>query len=118
MEVEILNAGKTQIARLIPGQKRITSADDVLDLIMNSRYQGAHGLIIHVESLVPDFFDLKSGLAGEILQKFSTYDLRLAIIGDFREVASGSLRAFIVESNKTGRVIFVSDLQRVLERFA
>lgn len=118
MEVERLNAGKTQIARLIPGQKRITSADDVLDLIMNSRYQGAHGLIIHAESLVPDFFDLKSGLAGEILQKFSTYDLRLAIIGDFREVASGSLRAFIVESNKTGRVIFVSDLQRVLERFA
>jgi hypothetical protein len=41
------------------------------------------------------------------LQKFSTYGSRLAIIGDFSKYDSKSLRDFIYESNKTGRICFV-----------
>ncbi|MCK7528774.1 MAG: DUF4180 domain-containing protein [Ignavibacteriales bacterium] len=35
---------------------------------------------------ISDFFDLKTGIAGEILQKFSTYNVRLAILGDFQNI--------------------------------
>ncbi|HUQ10545.1 MAG TPA: DUF4180 domain-containing protein [Steroidobacteraceae bacterium] len=38
------------------------------------------GLLIDEAELGPDFFDLRTGLAGEVLQKFTNYRVRLAIV--------------------------------------
>jgi hypothetical protein len=48
----------------------------------------SEGIIMYEAQIIPDFFDLKSGIAGEILQKFSNYDMRLAIIGDVSKYTS------------------------------
>jgi hypothetical protein len=55
------------------------------------------------------FFHLKTGVAGDLIQKFVNYRLRLAIIGDVGSYAeqSTSLRAFISESN-CGRTLWFS----------
>jgi len=50
-----------------------------------------------------------------MLQKFSTYQGYLAIIGDFTKYSGKSLKDFIYESNKTGRVSFVSSRDEALE---
>ena len=89
----------------------IQNAQEALEILINCAYQGAEKIIIHANQLMPDFFDLKSGIAGEILQKVSTYQLRLAIVGDFSQYSSKSLRDFIFESNKVGRVNFVSSVE-------
>lgn len=62
-------------------------------------YQGFDKVIIYRKNIVSDFFDLKTKMTGEILQKFSNYRVRLVIIGDFENVARKSLRDFIYESN-------------------
>lgn len=41
---------------------------------------GAEGIIFVEADLAPAFFDLSSGLAGELLQKFVNYRLRAAIV--------------------------------------
>ncbi|RPJ52836.1 MAG: DUF4180 domain-containing protein [Acidobacteria bacterium] len=41
---------------------------------------GAKGLILTEKDVAPEFFDLRSGLAGELFQKFSNYRLRVAIV--------------------------------------
>ncbi len=41
---------------------------------------GAEGLILTENDLAPEFFDLRSGLAGELFQKFTNYRLRVAIV--------------------------------------
>ena len=38
------------------------------------------GLLLDESRLGETFFDLRSGLAGEVLQKFTTYRVRLAIV--------------------------------------
>jgi Domain of unknown function (DUF4180) len=38
------------------------------------------GLILTEDDLAQEFFDLRSGLAGELFQKFINYSLRLAIV--------------------------------------
>jgi hypothetical protein len=38
------------------------------------------GLLIDEKQLGAGFFDLRTGLAGEVLQKFTNYRLRLAIV--------------------------------------
>lgn len=41
---------------------------------------GGDGLILSESDLAPEFFDLRSGLAGEFFQKMINYKLRVAII--------------------------------------
>ena len=41
---------------------------------------GTKGLILTENDLAPEFFDLRTGLAGELFQKFTNYRLRVAIV--------------------------------------
>ena len=111
MRINISDVGGIQIAEVISDKILFNTSQDALDIIANCGYQGAEGIILNEFNLNPDFFDLKTGLAGEILQKFSTYDARLAIIGDFSKYESKSLRDFIYESNKIRRINFVSSME-------
>ncbi|MCX6334919.1 MAG: DUF4180 domain-containing protein [Bacteroidia bacterium] len=105
-----------KIAELVPGSDIINNVDDMLDILANSWHNECHGIILHEGNLNPDFFDLKTRLAGEILQKFSNYRTKLAIIGDFSDVKSKSLRDFIRESNSRGTTCFVSSFNEALSK--
>jgi hypothetical protein len=102
------------IAELKPDTVTITSAEDMLDLIGDVSYTGCSRLIIHAGSLSGEFFDLHTGVAGEILQKFSNYRMRLAIVGDFSHLTSRSWRDFIRESNKGKTVCFLSSVDEAI----
>jgi hypothetical protein len=53
----------------------------VADISAAIAYGMAHGGLLLSEShLCPEFFNLRSGLAGEMMQKFVNYRLRLAIV--------------------------------------
>lgn len=56
-----------KIAEVEPGSDLITSPGDMLDIIADAGYHDCTRLIIHEMSLHRDFFNLKTGLAGEIL---------------------------------------------------
>ncbi len=88
--------------------------EDGLDLLGDAYYQGFDRIIIHEKSITPDFFDLKNGMAGEILQKFSNYRVRLSIVGDFSKYASKPLHAFIYESNRGRQISFVNSVSEAL----
>ena len=94
----------------------INNERDAVDLLGNSSYEGARAAIIYEENLPAAFFDLKTRLAGEVLQKFSTYRFRLAIVGEFSKYNSDSLRRFINESNRAGEINFVGTLQEALQK--
>ena len=61
--------------------------------------------------LAAEFFQLRTGLAGAVLQKLVTYGLRVAIVGDCSVMVAGSdaLASFITESNRGTQVWFVAD---------
>jgi Domain of unknown function (DUF4180) len=65
-----------------PRQKIIGSDRDAVGLIAEAHEQRADLLLLPVERLDENFFTLKTGLAGAIVQKFVQYGLRLAIVGD------------------------------------
>lgn len=118
MEIKIHNLNETKVAEVIATDIVIHSAADGLDLLGNLYYQGFDKIIIHQKNITPAFFDLKNGLAGEILQKFSNYRVRLAIVGDFDHYSSKSIRDFIYESNKTGHVNFVGSVSEAISRLS
>ncbi len=118
MTIKSHQVNNTEVAELISEDTIIQTAQDSLDLMGNLYYQNFGSVIIYEKNITPDFFDLKTGIAGEILQKFSNYRVRLAIIGDFDKYQSKSLKDFISESNKSRQVNFVSNLPEALTRLS
>jgi len=55
----------------------VKSLDDVADALGASL---GRGIVLAEGDLGPTFFDLRSGLAGELIQKFVNYRVRAAII--------------------------------------
>ena len=110
MRIESHTINNTIIAEVISDGVLIRNIEDGTDLLGNIYYQGFDKVVIREENISRDFFDLKSGLAGELLQKFSNYRVRLAIVGDFAKYPGKSLKDFIYESNKGRHVSFVPSM--------
>jgi hypothetical protein len=106
----------TIIAELTNENFIVTQTQDILDLIGDMVSCNCNRIIIPERNLHPDFFQLKTGLAGDILQKFSNYKVKLAIVGDFSKYESKSLHEFIRESNKGAMISFVDSVDSALIR--
>lgn len=72
---------------------------------------GADGLILAEDDLCQEFFVLKSGLAGELMQKCTNYRLRLALVVP-NPPGYGERFAELAYEHRTHNLIrFVSSLQ-------
>ncbi|MCX7039814.1 MAG: DUF4180 domain-containing protein [Spirochaetes bacterium] len=116
MNVVIRESNGKTIAEIQSQGVIIGSSQDALDVMADLGARGIRELILHQQNIAPAFFRLSTGLAGDILQKFSNYQVRAAIVGDFERFTSGSLHAFIRESNRGGAILFVSAVEEALRR--
>lgn len=114
--MEILSI-ENSIAEIIANDVVIKNVEDGTDLIGNIYYQGFDKVILHEKNITPQFFDLSTKIAGEILQKFSNYRIGLAIVGNFEVYQSKSIKDFILESNKLGKINFVSSKEEAIKAF-
>lgn len=95
----------------------ITDLQSALDFAMTISYDtGAPNLVIPKECVTEDFFVLSTKLAGEILQKYVNYGIKLAIVGDFSGYTSKPLHDFIYESNKGKDFFFVPDVEEAIKK--
>lgn len=111
MEINIVTINGENIAELVLNGIEIRTSQDAVDLMAKCFTPGARKLIIDEGSIDLSFFDLKTRVAGEILQKFVNYNFRIAIIGDYSKYQSSALKDFIYESNRQGEINFVSSLE-------
>lgn len=89
----------------------ISDVQSALDLLATVNYQtGAEKMVIEKSAICEEFFDLRTGLAGEILQKFTNYKMPVAIAGDFSGYTSKALADFIRESNERKQVHFLENI--------
>jgi hypothetical protein len=63
-----------------PGVPFLSSADDAVRVLEACFSAGARAALLYAENLPAQFFDLSSGKAGALLQKFRTYGVRLAVV--------------------------------------
>jgi hypothetical protein len=105
----IFENNNQKIAEIVSEQIEIVTVQDFLDWMANASYEGAIGIILHEHVLNPEFFHLKTKLAGDILQKAANYHMKVAIVGEFSKYGSNSLNAFIMECNRGRQIFFVED---------
>jgi len=61
---------------------------------------------------------LEAIVAGDILQKFITYQVKIAILGDFSVYTSKSLKDFIYESNNGKDIFFLPDEKQAIKKLS
>lgn len=92
----------------------------VKELLAEAHGEDAAWLVVRTEDLAPAFFDLRSGVAGEILQATVVYRLPLAIIGPLPQPAASSsaFAALVRESNRGRDHWFTGSVETLEARFA
>lgn len=108
----------TQVLVCAPDGEKLKSEQDALDLIGEALQQRTAFILVPVERLAEDFFQLKTRLAGQMLQKFVQYRRHLVILGDISQplVQSRPFRDFVYEANHGNDVWFVTNMQELHER--
>jgi hypothetical protein len=103
-----------------PNGEIIQDERAAVDLIGEALGQHAEVVVIPAERLGDAFFRLRTGVAGDIMQKFVTHRLLLVIMGDIsRYVAeSSALRDFVGETNQGDHVWFLSSREELDKRLA
>lgn len=117
MKINIYEEKDHKIAEAISSSIIINKVADALDLIADPELEESRKIILHKENISPQFFDLRTGLAGEIIQKLVNYQVRWAIVGDFENIVSKSLKAFIIESNRGNVIYFAKNLESAKQCF-
>jgi len=119
MNMKQLEQNGVSIAQVESHETLITDVQSALDLMATVRYEtGVDRMILPKAALDERFFVLSSGLAGDILQKFVNYQLKVAIVGDYAGYTSKPLRDFIYESNNGSHVYFVATVEEALEKLS
>ncbi len=116
MKQNIIEYNDRTIAEIISDGPALNTVQDSLDIMAGADYAGARSIVLHEDAVDPSFFDLKTGFAGEVLQKYANYSMKLAVVGDFEKHTSESFRAFVRECNRGSTVFFVPDLDTALEK--
>ncbi|MCK6210339.1 DUF4180 domain-containing protein [Georgenia sp. EYE_87] len=118
MPVETVNG--TVVLHLTGTGSPIAVGQDALDVVGEAWAVQAEVVAVPVSRFAPSFFDLRSGLAGEFVQKLVNYRLRLAVLGDISEHvgASDALRDYVRESNRGGHVWFLDGPADLVRRLA
>ena len=117
MEKHIVENNGITIAIIHSDELIIVDTQSAIDFIATiDYYDGCHRIALNKEAIIEDFFKLSTGIAGEILQKFVNYSMKIAIMGDFSEYTSKPLKDFIYECNRGNAVFFVPDEKTAISK--
>ena len=120
MKIEAIQTEKGPVIALVTGtEKVITDTQSALDLAMTVKYEtGAERIALDKKLVCEDFFILSTGVAGEVLQKYINYHVKLAVYGDYSRYTSKPLHDFLYESNQGKDFFFVDTREEALRRLA
>jgi len=109
MTFKLQKTNNTTYLECDPTEVIIRNEQDVLDLVAVCGEHGSHKLMLYEANFSPDFFDLKTNLAGTLFQKFANYHLKGAGIISFDNIKSDRFKELIFEYNRGNLFRFFED---------
>ena len=119
MEWKIIEKDGIQAAVALSEGPLLKDVQSALDLIATASYEAdVNRIAFDKHQVHPDFFRLRTGLAGDVLQKFTNYGVKAAFFGDFTAMTDKSepFRAFVKESNAGNCIFFAESEDEAVER--
>ena len=107
MNYRLVEDARNNYVECMKGDGRIEHENDALDLVGACGAYQTHRLLIYAENLPEAFFDLRSGLAGEVLQKFANYRIKAALVLPDALAHQGRFGEMVLEANRSNRMLHV-----------
>lgn len=115
MDINTIKNNDIGIAIIHSDEILLNDVQSALDFMATVQYEtGYNRIILNKSAICEDFFHLSTKLAGDILQKFINYHVKIAIIGDFSIYTSNSLKDYIYECNNGRDIFFLSDEKQAI----
>jgi hypothetical protein len=98
----------------------ISTEQHAVDLIADAHGRDAALVVLPVERLAPEFFQLRTGVAGAVAGKFATYRMRLAVLGDVSGhlARSETFASFVGETNRGSQLWFLPGRDELAARLS
>lgn len=100
MNYKVIEKDNKKYIACISGELKLSSERDATDFISACWEIDTSLLMIYSEALSEDFFNLRTGLAGAVLQKFINYRIKVATVIENQENLNDRFKEMILESNK------------------
>jgi hypothetical protein len=99
MNYQLISHPSHPYLECLPGEEKLAGEREALDLVAACMENGASRLLLHADILTQDFYNLRTGVAGAILQKFVNYHIRAAAVLTPELVDQGRFREMVFEAN-------------------
>jgi len=100
MNYRLIEKGHNKYIECASVETSLHNEQDALDLIAACIENSTYLLLLHAQVFSDDFFNLKSGLAGNVLQKFINYRVKTAAIISSELKVKGKFKEMLAESNQ------------------
>jgi PadR family transcriptional regulator, regulatory protein AphA len=100
MNYQVNEIENKKYIELIAVKEPLSQENDALDLIALCWEQEAQAIMLHSSALSPDFFNLKTTFAGNFIQKFINYNIKVAAVFPQELVQKGRFKEMALETNK------------------
>jgi len=101
VDLELAESGNATYVRSKAGAQVLDSERALSSLISYCGEHQTHRVLLFAENLHKDFFNLSSGEAGRLLQRFAAYRFKVAAVLP-PECIKGQFSLFVLETNRGG----------------
>jgi hypothetical protein len=113
MDINVIRVAGKQYLAGVPGKKLIQTEDDITRILELCYENDTNRILLYTENFSDNFFDLSSGEAGMVLQKFSNYFVKAAAVLRLNEIPhSHKFEELVVEVNRGNQFRFFDNLER------
>ncbi|MCX8130580.1 MAG: DUF4180 domain-containing protein [Clostridia bacterium] len=106
MEYKIIGTRAKKYVELVSYVSFVSTEQDALEIISLCGENDTDLLLLHGNALSEDFFKLKTGTAGKIVQKFINYRVKTAVILSEQPDSKGKFREMVSELNRSNHFRF------------
>lgn len=100
MNYQIIEIDNKKYIELISSSQPLSTENDALDLVALCGEHNTNLMMIHYDALSEDFFNLKTKVAGNMLQKLVNYHIKAVTVIPREIIQKGRLREMALETNK------------------
>lgn len=109
MDYKIVTTGDIKYIEVLSCVSPLSTEQDALDLVALCGEHDTNLLMLHYDAISEDFYKLKTGVAGRILQKFVNYYIKAAAVIPLDKINKGSFKAMVSETNRGNQFRIFSD---------
>lgn len=100
MNFEIKELAEKKYIEIYSNESPICKEQDALDIISISAENDIRLIMLNSEVISDDFLNLKTGVAGSVMQKFVNYNLKVVAVIPHERIKNGKFKNVIIESNR------------------